>query len=200
MNGDEICKVIKKTDSTSHIPVILLTARTLENELLNAYNAGADAFIAKPFHIIRLKAQVQNLLDSRQVLQKKYQGQIQIKPTNKVIDSMDEQFLKKAIKIVEEHMEDSEFSVQDMVRHMGMSKTALYRKLKDITSLSTSDFIRTIRLQRARDLLEQGQYNVSEACFEVGFNSVNYFIKCFKEKYGETPKQFSIQNQASSRH
>jgi signal transduction histidine kinase/DNA-binding response OmpR family regulator len=190
MDGLQMCHKIKTEIRTSHIPVVLLSAKANLESIAEGYNEGADVYVTKPFSEAILKKQVENVLNGRQLLRKKFSKEFLIQPENIAISSRDEIFLKKAIKTVEEHMEDHQFSSELFCEKMGMSRSNLHNKLKKLTSLSSSEFIRNIRLKRASSLLKDSQFNVEEVAYKVGFNSPAYFSKCFKLLFGSSPKEY----------
>ncbi|WP_316811342.1 two-component regulator propeller domain-containing protein [Pedobacter heparinus] len=191
ITGITLCSKIKSDPVTSHIPVILLTAREALLFKIEGLETGADDYIVKPFNLKYLEARVWNLLESRRKLREKFSRNMTLQPLNIAVSSLDEKFLEKAIKYVEVHMAKDTLGVEELSREVGMSKTTLYRKLKALTNQNTNEFIRTIRLNRAAQLLLQQKLNVSEVAYYVGFNDQDYFRKCFKEQFGTTPKDYA---------
>ncbi|WP_166461169.1 hybrid sensor histidine kinase/response regulator [Flavicella sediminum] len=194
MNGFELCEHIKTNITTSHIPVILLTAKTAEAHQKTGYTIGADAYITKPFDDAILEIRVDNLLKTRKSLISKFKKDIILEPKELTFTSADEQFLEQAIKIIEENISDPEFNVNYFTNKMNMSRSVLYRKLKAITDQSITEFIRTIKLKKAGQLIAQTQMNISEIAYEVGFNDLKYFRKCFKTLFKVLPSDYRIQN------
>lgn len=194
MDGFELSKQLKSNIRTSHIPIILLTAKTSPIHRKEGYRTGADAYITKPFDANILEVRVDNLLKSRQSLISKFKKDIILKPKELTITSADEQFLEKAIKVVEDNISDSEFNVYAFTDQMHMSRSVLFRKLKALTGQSITTFIRTIKLKRAGQLLTQTKMNVSEIAYEVGFNDLKYFRKCFKNLFNEVPSDYRNKN------
>ena len=194
MDGIAMCAKVKKDISTSHIPVVLLTARTSLIFKKTGLETGADDYINKPFTPSILKLKVQNILDSKKKLQEYFIRNYKIKPTEVIMTSKDDEFINKAIKCVEDHISDSEFNVTVFVNEMGMSRSVLFRKLKGITGQSTTEFIRTIRVKRAAQILLQGQMSISETAYDVGFNDLKYFRTCFRKQFGTSPSQYIAQN------
>lgn len=189
MDGHEFCRKIKTDLRTSHIPVILLTAyNTLENNI-KGFETGADDYISKPFNAKLLNARIRNLVETRIKLQEIFSKEIFINPKRITLNTLDEKFMEKAISIVEENMTDPEFSVVSLGRELGMSRTNLFRKMKALTNHSASEFIRTIRIKKATQLLLSG-YNVSQVLYEVGISSRSYFNKCFYEHFKMTPSEY----------
>ena len=190
MGGMEFCKKIKTDEKTSHIPVILLTAVASRDSKLQGIETGADDYILKPFDKKELTARVKNLIEQRKQLRERYSRQVSLEPKAIAVTSTDERFLQKVIRILEEHLDDSDFSVSDFGKEIGMSRTQLFRKLRALTNQSVSDFIRDFRLKRAAYLLKNNAGNISDIAYQVGFNNLSYFTKCFKELFGKTPSEF----------
>ncbi|RAV28206.1 hybrid sensor histidine kinase/response regulator transcription factor [Sinomicrobium soli] len=190
MDGYELCNTIKTTLITSHIPVILLTAKTSEIHQEKGFDTGADAYITKPFNARLLQKRVDNLLKTRANLIRKFRNDIILKPKNLKITSTDETFLQKAISVVEEGYTDQNFNTAAFVARMNMSRTVLYTKIKALTGQNISTFIRTIRLKKAALLITQTKMNISQIAYEVGFNDLKYFRKCFKEFFKVTPSAY----------
>ena len=190
INGITLCKQLKADEQTSHIPIILLTAKTSEEAELEGLQTGADAYVKKPFNMDVLKTKVQNILKVRSELQKRFRREVFLEPSEITVTTLDEAFLKQAMKVVEDHMSDTEFTVEEMVKEMAVSRSKLYVKLKALTGQSTSEFIRTIRLKRAVQLFEQSDYSVKEIMYRTGFNTSSYFSKCFKKQFGVLPSEY----------
>ncbi|OEK08804.1 hypothetical protein A8C32_00580 [Flavivirga aquatica] len=195
MNGIEMCTKIKSDIRTSHIPVLLLTARTSSKVQKIGYETGADVYLTKPFDGETLKLQVNNILKSRKSLIDKYKKDILLEPKEITVVSTDEVFLKKAMKIVEENLSNTEFNVNSFIEKMYMSQSVLYRKIKVLTGQSISEFIRSIRLKKASQLLSQTNMTISDIAYDIGFNDLKYFRKCFKNTFNQTPSLYRKQNQ-----
>lgn len=191
LTGTELCTRLKSDMRTSHIPVILLTAREPMLYKIEGLETGADDYITKPFNSHYLELKVLNLIESRMKLRERYSREVTLQPTNIAITSVDEKFLDKAMKHVEDNISASDLGVEELSKFVGMSKTTLYRKIKALTNQNTNEFIRTIRLKRACQLLSSGKFTVSEVAYQVGFTSPDYFRKCFKEQFGRTPSEFA---------
>lgn len=187
MNGYEVCRHVKKDERTSHIPVILLTAKASITSRIEGLETEADVYLNKPFVPRELLLYINNLIESRRKLRERYNRQVVLKPSDIAINSMDEQFLQRLMNVVEANFEDEDFSVEQLSDEMGMSRSQLHRKLQALTNESCSQFIRTFRLQRAMDMLKKKHASVSEIAFKVGFASHSYFNKCFLQQYGCTP-------------
>jgi len=191
MDGIEFCRKLKTDIKTSHIPIILLTAKAGIESKIEGLDTGADAYIAKPFTIKLIEVQIQNIIENRKNLRKKFSKEMVLQPSEIAITPIDADFLQKAIGIVEAHMSDTDFSVDSFIKEIGMSRSRMHRKIKALTSQSTTEFIRTIRLKRAVSLLEQSQLSIEEISFAVGFNSTAYFTKCFRIQFGIPPTEYA---------
>jgi DNA-binding response OmpR family regulator len=191
MDGLELCRHLKTDDRTSHIPVIMLTARASVESKLDGLETGADDYVTKPFHPEELRVRVRNLIDGRRNLRARFGREVKLQPKDITISSADEKFLQNAIAVVEKHLSDSGFSVEALENEMMMSKMQLYRKLKALTDQSPSEFVRTLRLKRAASLISQRSGSISEIAYGVGFNNLSYFAKCFKEHYGVPPSEYT---------
>lgn len=189
MDGLEFTKQLKTNTATSHIPVIMLTAKNLEEHRAEGYEHGADSYITKPFHSKVLLARIENLLRQRQLLKNLYQGtkEAEKEISEAHLEDRDKQFLKQLQAIIQKNLSDSEFGVEDMGQQIGLSRVQLYRKVKAMTGSSVVDLLRKARLVKARRLLETRSMSVSEVAYEVGFSAPSYFTKCFKEEYGMLP-------------
>lgn len=191
MDGLEFTKQLKTNTATSHIPVIMLTAKNLEEHRAEGYEQGADSYITKPFHSKVLLARVENLLHQRAHLRQLFaQGAAEGKETEEEVsrlDDRDKAFVKQLHDIIKSNMGNSDFGVEDIGAEIGLSRVQLYRKVKAITGSSVVDLLRKARLAKARRLLEANSMNISEVAYEVGFSSPSYFTKCFKDEYGMLP-------------
>lgn len=189
MDGLEFTEQLKTNTATSHIPVIMLTAKNLEEHRAEGYEHGADSYITKPFHSKVLLARIENLLRQRQLLKNLYQGtkEAEKEISEAHLEDRDKQFLKQLQAIIQKNLSYSEFGVEDMRQQIGLSRVQLYRKVKAMTGSSVVDLLRKARLAKARRLLETRSMSVSEVAYEVGFSAPSYFTKCFKEEYGMLP-------------
>ena len=189
MDGLELTEQLKTNTATSHIPVIMLTAKNLEEHRAEGYEHGADSYITKPFHSKVLLARIENLLRQRQLLKNLYQGtkEAEKEISEAHLEDRDKQFLKQLQAIIQKNLSYSEFGVEDMGQQIGLSRVQLYRKVKAMTGSSVVDLLRKARLAKARRLLETRSMSVSEVAYEVGFSAPSYFTKCFKEEYGMLP-------------
>ena len=188
MDGMELCRKMKTDIRISHIPIILLTARTAEEHVLNGLKEGADDYITKPFNTDILLLRINKLLEWTNMNHQKF-NTIDISPSEITISSLDEQLIKKAIQGVEENIDNSNFSVEELSAFVGMSRGHLYKKLISITGKSPVEFIRVLRIKRGRQLLEQSQLNITQISYEIGL-SQNQFTKYFKDEYGCLPSKY----------
>jgi signal transduction histidine kinase/DNA-binding response OmpR family regulator len=187
MNGYEACRNLKQDEKTSHIPIILLTAKASLNSRLEGLETEADLYLNKPFAPKELLLCIHNLIQSRKKLRDRYNRQVVLKPTDIAINSIDELFLQRLLKLLEEFHHDEHFSVEQLSKEIGMSRSQLHRKLQALTNQTPSQFINSFRLQRAMELLKKNHASVSEIAYLVGFASHSYFNKCFLLQYGSTP-------------
>jgi signal transduction histidine kinase/CheY-like chemotaxis protein/AraC-like DNA-binding protein/ligand-binding sensor domain-containing protein len=190
MDGLELCREIKKDLKTSHIPIILLTAKNNTQDRIDCYNAGADGYITKPFDLKVLEARINNFIATKKIRQEEFKSDMNINLSALYVPSIDEQFLTNAIKIIEDNLLEPDFDVITLSEKLNMSKSSLYRKLKSMTDLSPSDFIRNIRLKQACLLLKNKTITVSEVAYAVGFSDPKYFSICFKNEFNTTPSDF----------
>lgn len=192
MDGMELCRKIKTDIRYSHIPVILLTARTADEHELSGLKEGADDYITKPFNLEILLLRIQKILKWTKNNHEKFKT-IDISPSEITVSSLDEQLIEKAIRAVEENMDNSEFSVEELSSYVGMSRGHLYKKLIMITGKSPLEFIRILRVKRGKQLLEQSQLNVSQIAYQIGL-SPKQFTKYFKEEFGYVPSEYIKNN------
>ncbi len=190
MDGVEMCKKLKTDERTSHIPVIMLTAKAGIEDRIEGLETGADAYVTKPFNIKELRVRVKNLIEQRKKLRERFSKDIKLEPKDIAITSADETFLNRALEIIENQMENSEFEVRDFQDEMGMSRMQLFRKIKALTDYSPSEFIRNLRLKRAAQLMEKNYGNVAQITYKVGFNNLSYFAKCFKDLFEISPSEY----------
>ena len=190
MSGLEMCEKLKSNLQTSHIPVVLLTARNREEHTLEGLQTGADDYISKPFSIAVLTSKIQNMMRTRRHMLEKYAKSLEVEPEKITFNAMDEELLKRAVSIVEENIDNFEFSTDEFAQKMNMSRSNLHLKLKAITGESAIDFIRKVRFKRATELLKSGRYTVTEVSSMVGFNSSSYFATCFKKYIGCLPTEY----------
>lgn len=186
-DGNQMANELKNHELTSHIPIILLTAKASMESRLEGLESKADSYLTKPFHGDELKLRIRNMLDARNKLREKYSRELILKSHNMVVKSMDEVFVEKLCQSVEDNIANEDYSVEELARNVGLSRSQLHRKLEAITSKSASQFIREYRLERARELIEKKVGTIAEISFQVGFSSPGYFNKCFKEYFKTTP-------------
>lgn len=190
MDGIELCRTIKTDSRISHIPVILLTAKAEEEQQLQGYQTGADAYVTKPFRLDILQIRIANLIRQRELYQQQFQQRIEVRPSEAIIRSLDEEFISKALKVVEANMVNAEYTVEELSSEMSMSRVYLYKKILSLTGKTPVEFIRLIRIRRAADLLEKSQLTVAEIAYEVGFNNPKYFARLFKEEFKVLPTEY----------
>jgi DNA-binding response OmpR family regulator len=190
-DGYEVCRMLKTDEKTSHVPVIMLTAKADRESKVYGLETGADDYVIKPFDARELLARVFNLIKQRQQLRERFGREITLQPKDIAVTSMDEQFLTRAMQIVEEHMSDEELSVEFLAHKIGMSRVHLNRKLRGLTDQTANEFIRTLRLKRAAQLLEKKSATVLEIAYEVGFSNPSYFAECFEKQFGVLPSKFA---------
>lgn len=190
MNGTELCNRIKTNIQWSHIPVILLTARTAEEYKMEGLEMGADDYLTKPFNFNLLKLRIRKFLEWTEKCHASFSQKMDISPSEITITPLDEQLIEKAIKVVEEHISDTEFSVEELGSAVGLSRSHLYKKLMSITGKGPAEFIRTVRLKRGRQLLEKSQLQIAEVAYNVGFNSPKRFTINFKHEFGISPSEY----------
>ena len=191
MNGVDMCRRIKENLTTSHIPVILLTAWSTDEARKEGYRAGADAYIAKPFDMEMLIVRINNLLEKQEKRQRDFSHNLSLDAKSIANSPHDEEFLQQVISCIEKNISNSEYTIDSLAHDILMSRMSMYRKMKSLTGQTPADFIRTIRLKSAAKLLKSGQCNVSEACWSTGFASPQNFAKHFKEMFGVLPSQYS---------
>lgn len=191
MDGIELCKRIKTDIRTSHIPVILLTARTAITFKYEGLETGADDYITKPFSAEYLQLRVQNLIRQRVTLRNHFAYEMICDPAKITVTSVDEKLLKKAVEYIGEHMSEATLSVESLSSELGLSRVHLYRKIKALTNQTAVEFIRSIRLKRAGALLQENKLNVNEVRALVGFDDVDYFRNCFKQQFGTSPSEYA---------
>ncbi|PVD49506.1 hypothetical protein DC498_24585 [Terrimonas sp.] len=188
-NGYEVCEALKKDARTSHIPLILLTAKASVEDKIMGLQQKADEYLIKPFSPKELLLRISNLLESRKLLQEKYRKELILKPKDIVIPSMEEVFLQRIMQVVEEQMSDENLSVVHLAKEAGMSRSQLHRKLNALTNQSPTAFIRSYRLNKAMEMIRQNAGTIAEISYKVGFSSPSYFSKVFLQQYGITPAQ-----------
>jgi signal transduction histidine kinase/DNA-binding response OmpR family regulator len=189
MNGNQVCVYLKDEEKTSHIPIILLTAKADMESRIEGLKTRADDYLTKPFVPKELLMRIHNLIESRKMLREKFMQSIMLKPKGVPVDSVDEKFLRRMIDLMEIHIGDEKFGVEMLGVEIGMSRSQLHRKLKALIGQGPNQFIRSFRLNRAHDLLKVNAATAAEIAYSVGFSSPSYFTKCFHEQFGYTPTE-----------
>jgi signal transduction histidine kinase/DNA-binding response OmpR family regulator len=190
VDGYELCREIKRDIKTSHIPIILLTAKASEGSIIEGLETGADDYITKPFNTRILMTRIKNLIELRWQLQQKIQKQMLLQPAEISVSSMDQEFIKELQEVIEKNLSNTLFSVEKLGKKLYMSRATLYRKIYALTGESPREFIKSYRLKRGAQLLKSNFGNVNEVAFEVGFSNTSFFIKCFKEKFHQSPHSY----------
>jgi YesN/AraC family two-component response regulator len=191
MDGVELCNLLKNNIEYSHIPIILLTAKSDEKDRADAYESGADAFISKPFNLNVLHARIKNLLRSRERVAQDFKNQLVVEMKELEFTNLDEDFLRRAVDCVNRHLEDASFDQQQFSEEMNVSKSTLYNKLKTLTGLNTSAFITNIRMKAACRIMDQNRsIRISDLAYAVGFNDPKYFSSCFKKEFNMRPSEY----------
>lgn len=191
MNGDELSRRIRNDITISHTPIIMLTARTSDQARFEGYESGADAYLVKPFDMELLRLRIRKLLQMVETRRRSFVTEREVKVEAITTTPLDKELLERALQCVNENLDNPDYSVEKFSADMLMDRTGLYRKLMALTGQSPTNFIRTIRLNKASELLQEKRLSVSEIADEVGFNSVSYFSRCFHEKFGRTPSQYA---------
>jgi signal transduction histidine kinase/ligand-binding sensor domain-containing protein/DNA-binding response OmpR family regulator len=200
MGGNELTRRIKNDERTSHIPIILLTAKSEQESKLEGLETGADDYLTKPFDTKELRIRINNLISMRRKLQERYSKADFVPVKNaeenlsrsveakaEKLSDLDEKFMSKVMEVIESHIAEEEFSIEEFDKEIGMGRVQIYRKVKALTGKSPSRYIRSIRLSRAKQLIEENKGNISEIAYSVGFSSPQYFTRCFKEEFGFPP-------------
>ncbi len=190
MDGIEFCNTIKSDINTSHIPFILLTAKSTIEDQINGIKTGADVYISKPFNIRYLMAHLHQIIESRQKLYSRFSQDVYLMPSMIASNALDEAFLQKAIDYILKNLQDTQLSVDSVADFFNLSRMQVYRKIKGLTGKSVVEFIRMVRMKQAIKLMDTHKFTLSEIAFEVGFNSSSYFTRCFKEEYKKTPSEY----------
>jgi signal transduction histidine kinase/ligand-binding sensor domain-containing protein/DNA-binding response OmpR family regulator len=190
MDGNELTRILKNDERTSHIPIIILTAKSGQENKIEGLQTGADDYLTKPFDLQELRVRVENLISIRKKLQEKFsKGEFLLKRGDKKLRSIDEKFLAKVLEVIEKHLSEEEFSIEECSNEVGLSRTHFHKKLRALVGKSPSQYVRTVRLYRAKQMIEEEKGNVSEIAYSVGFSSPAYFSRCFKEEFGYSPSE-----------
>ena len=190
MDGLELCRNLKSNLETSHIPIILLTAKNTAEDRIDCYNAGADGYISKPFELKILEARINNFIIHKKSKQEEFRANVEVDIDSLETSSIDKRFLDKVVSIIESNMAEGDFDVVQLADALAVSKSSLYRKMKIATGLSPIEFIRNIRLKHGSQLLKNKSISIAEVAYECGFSNPKYFATCFKEEFGVTPKEY----------
>ena len=190
MDGMELTRRVKTDIQLSHIPVIMLTAKQTDRDIVSGLKLGADDYLTKPFNMEHLLLRIDKFIEWQQQSHEMFRKKVEVNPSEITITPLDEQFVQKALTLVEEHMADSDYSVEQLSSDLSMSRANLYKKMMNITGQSPHDFMRSIRLKRACQLLERSQMQVSEIAYAVGYSSPKRFSENFKAEYGVTPSEY----------
>lgn len=195
MDGYELCKAIKTNLETSHIPVLLLTAKSTSDDRIEAYSTGADGFISKPFDLDVLTHRIDSLITNREKLKSTFLSNFGIKLQTVVPTQTDERFMKELIHLINNNIAEKNLNVDKITRELGISRSQLYIKIKSVANTSVNLFIRSIRMRRAAQLLAAGGMNITEVAYAVGFDNLPYFSKCFQEEFGKSPSKYASSHQ-----
>ena len=190
MNGIELCTELKKDIKTSHIPFILLTAKTSIDDQIEGIEKGADVYITKPFSIRILNTQITQLIKNREILYKKFSQDVHMIPNQFAKNQLDEDFLLKVIKYITENITDSQLGVESIAKSVNMSRGQFYKKIKVLTGQTAVEFVRSIRLKHSIKLMETRQFSLAQIAYQTGFTSPSYFTRSFKEHYGKAPSEY----------
>jgi signal transduction histidine kinase/DNA-binding response OmpR family regulator/ligand-binding sensor domain-containing protein len=192
MDGTEMCKKMKSDERSSHIPLIMVTAKADRESRIEGLETGADDYLVKPFDADELKIRVSNMIEQQKRLREKIYKEFVFGENPPEVTGKEEQFLKKTVEHIRAHLSDPAFNVQDLCNELGISRVQLYRKLKGSLNMSPGELIRNTRLKSSFVLLKQGYDNISQIAYQVGFSDHSYFSKCFRELYGESPRKYTI--------
>jgi two-component system, sensor histidine kinase ChiS len=191
VNGFEFCKEVRKSEKTSHIPIVMLTAKAGFDDKIEGLEIGIDDYITKPFSAKELKVRVKNLINQRKLLRSRFKASTVIKPSEVTATSIDQLFLEKVIKTIEANFENQDFTPESLAETVNMSVSQLNRKLNALIEQPAGQLMRSLRLQRAADLLKQKAGTISEICYQLDFNDPAYFSRAFKKQFGCSPSEFA---------
>ena len=197
LNGLELCERLKTDQRTSHIPIILLTARSSSTFKLSGFEHGADDYVIKPFDVDLLRVRMENLIETRNVLRQKFHKELLLKPKDIAINNADEAFLEKLMALIEHNISNPKYSVSMLAMDMAMSHSVLYRKIMALSGQNINDFIKSMRLKRAAQLLKDSDFTIADISDMTGFSNPKYFSTCFRQEYGKTPTIY--RNERASR-
>lgn len=191
ISGTELCATLKKQVTTSHIPIIILSAKATTEQQIEGLEMGADVYMVKPFSLEFLKTQIIRLLHLKETIYARFLKENAIIPQGALTNKIDEEFIQKVLKFIEENLSNTDLSVDQLADHIALSKVQVYRKIKAISGQSVVEFIRTIRLKKAAELVLEKKYSFFEIAYETGFSTPSYFTKCFHDHFGKTPTEFA---------
>lgn len=191
IDGNEFCHRLKQDERTSHIPVIMLTAKAAVEQQIEGLESGADVYLTKPFSTPVLQTYISNLLRSKELLRQRYSQKIFLKPSDVEVGTVDKKFMERLMSIVEANLGNPGFSVPGLSRELGMSKAVLYKKFNALVKIPIAEFIKSMRLKKAALMLTNDKLNVSEIAWEVGFSDPKYFSKEFKKFFGKSPSEYA---------
>lgn len=191
MDGLEFCAKIKTNEDTNHIPVILLTGNVKLQDQVSCLKNGADVYLTKPFNTQALQLNIQNLLSLSDKMQQRFSKRVSLEPNNVLIDEKEEEFMYKVLNVVEENISNTEFGVHHLASEIGMSSPVFYKKMQFLTGMSVNNFMKSIKLKRAAQLLKQNHLTVYQVAYEVGFKDSKYFSREFKKQFGQSPSNYN---------
>lgn len=194
MDGNEFCRNLKNDERSSHIPVIMLTAKIAVEQQVEGLESGADLYLTKPFSIQVLQSYITNLLRSKEILRQLYSQKIFLEPLNVEIGTVDKKFMERLMSIVERNLSNADFDIPALSKEVGMSKAVLYKKFQALAKVPIGEFIKSMRLKKATLLLTNDKFNVAEVAWEVGFNDRKYFSREFKKFFGKSPSEYVSSN------
>jgi DNA-binding response OmpR family regulator len=193
MDGVEMSRHIKTDERTNHIPVIILTAKADKDSKLKGLETGVDDYLIKPFDPEELRFRVKNLLEQRELLREKFRKEFSLNPDFQEVSSPSDDFTKKIFDLLDQHIEDPEYSVEQLSGELNLSRSQVFRKLTAVTGYPPNELLRNLRLKKAAFLFHSGHKNIAQVMYQVGFNNPSYFAKCFHKLYGLNPSQYIIQ-------
>ena len=192
MDGNELCRILKHDERTSHIPVIMLTAKVAVEQQIEGLENGADLYLTKPFSIKVLRSYIINLLKAKELMRQQYSQKILLEPSGVEVGTVDKKFMEKLMKIVERNLGQSDFHVKELAEELGMSKAVLYKKFNALVKTPIGEFIKSMRLKKAALIFTNDKKTVSEVTWEVGFTDLKHFSNEFKRAYGKSPSEFIL--------
>ncbi|MBN9297776.1 MAG: response regulator [Filimonas sp.] len=190
IDGNELCQRLKTDERTSHIPVIMLTAKVAEAHQVEGLESGADVYLTKPFSIQILQSYIKTLLKSKELSRQHFSQKVFLEPSSVEIGTVDKKFMERLMLIIEQNMSNAAFDVTLLSREVGMSKAVLYKKFSALVHIPIGEYIKTLRLKKAALLLEHDKFTIAEVAWEVGFSDRKYFSKEFKKHFGQTPSEY----------